>query len=140
MAQAKTYSRTLEVRDKFLDGLRSTASVTKAALLANSSRQHFYAWRNDDEEFAKEWQEALEMGVEALEDECRRRAFEGIDEPVFYQGVQCAVVKKYSDTLAMFMLKAHRPEKYRERHDVNVTGELTLAEKLRKARERSEGR
>jgi hypothetical protein len=31
-----------------------------------------------------------------------------------------------SDTLAIFLLKAHRPEKYRERYDVKHSGALTL--------------
>jgi hypothetical protein len=40
-------------------------------------------------------------------------------------------VKKYSDQLAMFLLKAHRPEKYRERSEVNLSnpdGSLTLTD------------
>ena len=47
----------------------------------------------------------------------------GVDEPVFYQGAQCGAVRKYSDTLLIFMLKARRPEKYRERANVELTGQ-----------------
>lgn len=45
-------------------------------------------------------------------------------------------VKKYSDTLAIFLLKAHKPEKYRERTNVDVTssdGALTPVDDTAKA-------
>lgn len=46
-------------------------------------------------------------------------------------------VKKYSDTLAIFLLKAHAPEKYRENSRVDVTssdGSLALDDTARAAR------
>ncbi len=46
-----------------------------------------------------------------------RRAFEGVEEPVFHQGKQCGTIRRYSDTLTIFLLKAHRPAKYRERRE-----------------------
>jgi len=48
-----------------------------------------------------------------------------------------ATVKKYSDQLAMFLLKAHRPEKYRERSEVNFNnpdGSLAMTEAEKAAR------
>ena len=33
---------------------------------------------------------------------------------MFYKGQQCGTWRTYSDALAMFLLKAHRPEKYRD--------------------------
>lgn len=77
----------------------------------------------------------MRVGVSALEDEAHRRAFDGVDEPVFYKGEDCGAVKKYSDTLAIFLLKAHAPEKYRERQDLTVKGTLTLAELVMGAQE-----
>lgn len=46
-------------------------------------------------------------------------------------------VKKYSDTLAIFLLKAHAPEKYRERTQMDVSnadGSLTVDDATRSAR------
>ena len=68
----------------------------------------------------------MEIGTSALEDEAHRRAFDGTEEPVFHQGQECGSVRKYSDTLAIFLLKAHAPEKYRERQDVNVNGNMAV--------------
>jgi len=33
-------------------------------------------------------------------------------------------IKEYSDTLLIFLLKAHRPKKYRERYDVRIRKRL----------------
>ena len=70
--------------------------VSEAAKVANVSRWTVYHERTIDSVFAKEWEAALTLGVEALEDAAKMRAFEG------------------SDTLLIFLLKAHRPAVYRE--------------------------
>lgn len=39
-----------------------------------------------------------------------------------------AAVRKYSDTLAIFLLKAHNPEKYRDNARLELTGQLAVTE------------
>lgn len=113
--------RTIKKRQLFLVELEQTGgNVTSAAKRASISRRAAYEWRDADAEFAKEWDEAIEAGTDGLEQEARRRAYEGVDEPVFYQGEECGTVRKYSDTLLIFLLKGRRPEKYRERVQVDV--------------------
>ncbi len=56
----------------------------------------------------------------------RRRAVEGVDEPRFHDGQICGHVRKYSDTLLIFMLKARRPDKYKERGEVAQTGKVVF--------------
>lgn len=114
-------------RTQFLKVLARTCNVTHAAWSVGISRSRVYDIRKEDAEFAAAWDEAEETAVDSLEGEARRRALEGIDEPVVYQGTistdekgQPVTVKRYSDTLLMFLLKAHRPEKYRERFDHTV--------------------
>jgi hypothetical protein len=51
-----------------------------------------------------------------------RRAFEGVLEPIYHQGEQCGEVRKHSDVLSMFLLKAHRPAKYRDNARMELTG------------------
>jgi hypothetical protein len=48
------------------------------------------------------------------------RAVNGVQEPIFYKGEQVSTVTKYSDGLLEKLLKAAKPEKYRE--NVNVSG------------------
>jgi hypothetical protein len=107
--------RTPEKEIAFLAALSATANVLRACEAAGIGRTTVYEWRNADEDFRKRWDRAAEIGADALEDEAVRRAHEGWEEPVFYQGAQCATVRKYSDTLLIFLLKGRKPERYRER-------------------------
>jgi hypothetical protein len=67
------------------------------------SRSHVYETRQKDPKFAEAWDQAREDAADSLEAEAVRRARAG------------------SDTLLIFLLKAVRPEKYREttRHEVS---------------------
>ncbi|SEB24778.1 terminase [Paraburkholderia sartisoli] len=103
----------------FLTILADTANVTAAANAIGVARQTVYAWRESDAEFAAAWQRAEKLGVEGMKDEVKRRAFDGVDEPVFYQGAECGTIRKYSDTLAMFLIKAHDPA-YRDSSRVDI--------------------
>lgn len=105
----------------FCEQLRlSGGNVTRACEAVGIGRRSVYEWRDDDAEFAAAWNEALEAGTEELEEEARRRALRGTEEPVFYKGEPCGAIRKYSDTLAIFLLKANKPEKYRENINISI--------------------
>ena len=113
--------RTLKKEERFLTLLRETGgNVSKACETAQIARQRVYEWRKSDAKFASKWDEAVEAGVEDLEEEARRRAFRGVDEPVFYKGEECGLIRKYSDTLLIFLLKGNKPEKYRENINISI--------------------
>jgi hypothetical protein len=118
--------RELKWKPKFIAHLAKTCNVSRAARLAKVGRKTAYEHRERDPKFAAEWDEALEIAVDALEYEMRRRAIEGCVEPVFYKGDECGSIRRYSDLLAIFLAKAHRPEKYRDnfRQDQKTTGNL----------------
>jgi hypothetical protein len=100
--------------ETFLTAIAEGAHVRLAAAVA---KVHFtlpYKRRRFDDAFRAAWDEAMEIGMEALEGEAARRAYHGVEEPVFYNGVQCGSVTKYSDKLLMFLLKARNPAKYPE--------------------------
>lgn len=50
-----------------------------------------------------------------------------------------ATMKDYSDTLAIFLLKAHSPDKYRENSKVEISGHIELSSAILAARQRSGG-
>jgi hypothetical protein len=104
----------------FCSALAETGNVSKACKAVDISRYTAYQWRQDNPEFVKGWDAALNAAVYAMEDEARRRAFEGTVEPVHYMGDRVDTIRKYSDTLAIFLLKAHAPEKYRERSQLDI--------------------
>jgi hypothetical protein len=114
--------RTAKNRQKILDALREGYSVAGACRAAKVGRTAAWEWRNADETFAAEWDDAILEGSEVLEDEARRRAFAGTDKPVYQGGQMVGTIREYSDTLLIFMLKGRMPEKYRERTQTEVSG------------------
>ena len=88
----------------FLAALSKGWSVSRAAQEAGVDRTTVYKWRDRSKTFAAQWREAVENGTDLLEDIAHKRAFEG------------------SDTLLIFMLKARRPEKYKDRVENQLTG------------------
>lgn len=113
---------TPEKIERFAAELSETGQVKKACAAAGISRRTAFYWRKLDATFAAAWDEALKVAVTVLEDEALRRAQEGNERPVFNaKGEQTGVVREYSDTLAIFLLKAANPAKYRER--LSLTGE-----------------
>jgi hypothetical protein len=97
---------------KFLAALEQTANVTTAAEAAGITRQAAYAYRKQSPEFAVAWDAALDVGVGTLEDEAVRRARDGVEEPIYYEGECVGTVRRYSDTLLIFLLKSHKPGTY----------------------------
>ena len=107
--------RTVTLDDRFLDALAAGQTVSAAAQMAGYSRRAVYDRRKADPAFGERWDEAVAVAIERLEAEADRRAVEGVLEPVFYQGIECGQVRRYSDTMLIFRLKALKPEMYRER-------------------------
>lgn len=121
MVKGRTQVGHPKKEEDFLRVLRETGgNVSRACAAISLARQRVYEWRASDPQFAIAWDEAVETGTDELEEEARRRAFQGVDEPVFYQGDECGTVRKYSDTLLIFLLKGRKPDKYRERVTIDV--------------------
>jgi hypothetical protein len=111
---------------KFLSVLADTANVHAACREAGIPRQNVYEWRKQDPEFAQQMDKAVELGTAALEDEAVRRAMEGWDEPVFYKGTEVGSIRRFSDQLLITLLKARRPDKYREGIEDGSRGSFVL--------------
>lgn len=103
------------VREIFLEVLSETCNVTAACETSGLPRRTAYNLQKSDPEFAAAWKEAEEIATDALVAEARRRAVTGVDEPVFYLGQQVGNVRKYSDRMLEILLKAHRPDQFKER-------------------------
>ena len=94
----------------FLQALEQGHTVASACRVAGVGRTTAYEARRRDERFALAWQELEEAAVEVLEAEAFRRAMAG------------------SDRLMEFLLKARRPQVYRERVNVRHGGEADAGE------------
>lgn len=160
--------------DQFLAVLREVPNVSEACRRVGVSDTVFRVRRRVSPEFAAEWDEAIEQGLDNAEAIAHQRAFYGANKPLTHQGqiihkrdysarvvdpetgleryvephlapllrdthgnLIPETVPEVSDTLVMFLLKAYRPEKFRERSDVNVTGQIDIANAILAARKRS---
>jgi hypothetical protein len=107
----------------FLAALRETGQVTRSCELSDISRNTVYTHRREEPEFAIEWDKALEDAAGTLEDEAWRRARDGVNKPIVYQGMVMGTQKEYSDTLLMFMLKGIKPDKYADKVVIRISPE-----------------
>jgi hypothetical protein len=93
---------------QFCDLFARSLNVTIAAKGAGVDRATVYEHRKRIPEFAEAFEEARRAAIEKLEAAAYDRA------------------NKMSDTLAIFLLKAHKPELYRERNQTtNVNLDLS---------------
>lgn len=107
---------------KFLSALEETANVAESARLTGIGRATAYRERKENPDFAAKWDEALQLGMDSLIDEAVRRARDGTTKPVYQGGKLVGYVKEYSDTLLIFLLKAHKPTVYRDNVDITSGG------------------
>jgi hypothetical protein len=100
-------------RPRFLAALSMCHSPELAARHIRISCQMAYYHRKHDAEFAKQWDEAREYGIEMLHARAFQRSVEGDCEPVFYMGVPVGYVRKFDSRLQIEMLRAHKPDKFK---------------------------
>jgi hypothetical protein len=102
MAKASKWKKT------YLKQLRKCGNITQSAKAANISRMAVYKAKKASTVFAREWEDALEEAVDSLEQEAWKRA------------------KDSSDKLLQFLLKAHRPDKYKDSHKHEISGKAGI--------------
>jgi hypothetical protein len=81
----------------FLAALGRGSSVVEASAAAGISSTTAYKLRKEDADFAEAWRIALEDSADVLETEARRRAVDGVEEPVVYQGQLTPVWERDED-------------------------------------------
>ena len=101
----------------FLSELEQSGNITFASKAAGISRQEVFRRRKTDPLFDKNCREAMMNAADVLEQEAWRRAIHGVDCPTTIAGER-EVVKKYSDTLLIFLMKGANPGKYAERRKI----------------------
>jgi len=90
-------------RRKVLEALAQGASISGAARIAGVARATIYRWMEKSARFAQQVADAYEEGTDHLEDVVLRMALEG------------------NTQAAIFLLKGRRPQKWRERVQVEHT-------------------
>jgi len=90
--------------------------VDVACAKAGVGRRTHYQWLETDPEYRTQFEQSRKRIVQLLEDEALRRAVEGVEKPISVNG-ETKIIREYSDTLLIFLLKGAAPEKYRERYE-----------------------
>jgi hypothetical protein len=121
----------------YLVHLSQTAHISRSAKAARVHRMTVLRWRERSPVFCEQEKRCHDSGITLLEEEIRRRGFEGFIEPVFHKGMHVGNVRKFSDGLASLYIRKHIPT-YRDTVNVNV-GTDSLAAALAAARERTSG-
>ena len=126
MAQAdKYFNETREISELqwevFFTSIANTAHITRACNAARISRATVYCRKSADPEFAQLLEDAMQVGYDNLMEEAQRRAFEGYEKPVYQGGLRVGMIREFSDSLAMFLLKGYKPKTFKDRtENVNV--------------------
>lgn len=125
--------------------MAQSGNVRLACEAVAIDRRTAYRLREDDASFAADWEHAQDEAADLLEQEARRRAYQGVQRVKFHKGYPIMVpalddqglpIKdddgkpimvpyiehEYSDTLMIFLMKATNPEKYRERQQIEHVG------------------
>lgn len=110
------------VWDQFLRILKETGNVTISSKAVGVVTRTANLHREQDPEFSREWDAAMQEAGDKLEHEATRRAVAGVERAMMYQGRQIGVVREYSDRMLEFLLTGIRPEKYAHRWKGEVTG------------------
>jgi hypothetical protein len=114
----------------FLEAYAECGNISVAAEHADINRASHYDWLESDPDYPQAFENAKAQAIEVLEAEAHRRAVKGVEEPVgWYKGKPGGTVRRYSDNLLMFLLKAAKPNTYRERveHTGPDGGPITIA-------------
>jgi hypothetical protein len=136
----------------FLAVYEHTANIVTAAEQAEIDRTLVYYWQEHDEQFSFAFHLADKAANARIDAEIKRRAIEGVEEPIVSMGQiayeyepilddegnqkfdkrgkpmfkrgRMLTVRKYSDTLLMFYAKKRMPE-YRDKSQLDVTANVT---------------
>jgi hypothetical protein len=97
-------------QDAFIEALEKTGCARDSAKVASphspdGAWSSFYSLKRTSVEFAGRWARALEIASENLILEARRRACQGVKQPVFQRGEMVGEITVYSDRLLEVLLK-----------------------------------
>lgn len=101
-------NRMQEQKRLFIDTLEKVATVTVACKAIGKSVVQIYHWRKEDEQFAKDWDNALVYAFEALESATYLKVAKVLqNDKQRINGAEARLIE--------IMLAGAKPEKYRQR-------------------------
>lgn len=134
---------TPEEWDRFFTKLAERGIISEACAASGVSRSSFYEHKERAEgkdaspeslAWLARFKEAREVAMDRLESEAFRRAHDGVEEfeigrvgededgILRHEDGSPIIKKRYSDGLLTLLLKAHRPEKFKDRTSQEISG------------------
>jgi hypothetical protein len=127
---------------KFFDAYPTIGQVRKACEIAGISRETHYHKLKTDEAYRAAFEEAQEQVGDLLEDAVFDRALNGVRKQLFYQGEPVMLNGEYvyetvyDSHREHILLKRFKREAYKERIEQQISGEITIADRIGTARKR----
>src|SRR5438309_5977903 len=106
----------------FLEAFKIQGTIYHAAQTAKVSRRTIQHWKKNDPDFRVAFAEAAEDSTDMVEHSARVRAVAGVKKTIYYMGKPIGQELQYSDVLSIVLLKAYRPEKFREHYELSGPG------------------
>lgn len=113
-------------QDAFLRVLARLGNISAAAKAVAMSRENHYDWLADDPTYRERYNAAMVQAGAVLEENAFQRAIDGWLEPVYHEGRVAGHILRYDNRLLMDLLRGSMPEKYRERRDLQLNGNVNI--------------
>lgn len=113
-------------KDIFMEILREVGLEATACKQAGYALASYRKAKKEDPEFSEQVDDVLELYYDSIEAEAHRRAVQGVEEDVFYQGGVVGTKTVYSDALLTTVLKSRRPKVYGDKKEISGPNGATL--------------
>lgn len=102
------------LKKRFLELYMEVGIIRKTCDIIGMVPRTVHHWKVNDPDFKAALEEAEKVILMMVQDEAIRRAYHGVERPVYQGGKLVGFVKEYSDSLLQFIIKAKDP-RYRDR-------------------------
>lgn len=113
---------TQDQKDIYLLALRETGLEATSAQAAGVTLRKVQREYEADEAFHEDCLDAKELMADKFEAEAMRRAVEGVEKGIYYQGDRVESEVQYSDSLLTKLLTGRRPEVYGDKREITGKG------------------
>lgn len=120
--QDSARARTDALQSAFLGAYRVWGIIGTACEVSGVNRDTVDNWRKADPSFSDRMASAKLEAADTAEEELRRRAIIGWEEPVYQGGNLVGTIRKFSDRMLELHIKALKPTEYRENVRLEASG------------------
>jgi len=105
---------------RYLTALAEEGTIAAGLKRAAITRARLFEWREHIPNWDLREQQSKDDFADRVEQEAIRRGVEGVEVPVYQAGKLIGYRTEYSDPLLILVLRAVRPDRYREKLDVVI--------------------